>query len=247
MLSLNTPHHLFAQLSLPRTNLLVNADFSKGLPKGLRTQVYTSHGLTYQKFAGKTWARVELRQEDNRKGIVRAEFVRDSETHREGRIGYKMLIKRKEFPRSKASTIIAQFHNHEDKHLGEKALVPPIALFVQDDHFKVMVNYDNEKVTTNKTADGRKVFDLGPAQFDTPIDVVWFVKHSYQEDGVLILALNGETVLKYKGPNSYNDAEEIPYFKFGVYDREVNQFRVIYITDFCVGGPLSTYEDVRPK
>jgi hypothetical protein len=244
----NPNNRLPPSAPLPPTRNNLVADGSKTfaenrLPQTFRTQVKSKTGLSYTKAHGYNWMVFRLTRDDIKRGFVRSEITRDP-LDWSMRAGYTLLLPANNWPDNKDHHIITQWHATEDK--GEKPIYPPIALFVSEGRFKVMINWDATKITTKATVKGkRKVFDVGKVIKDQPVHFAWFVKQSYKADGRVILAINGIQVLNYTGPNSYND-DKPQYFKIGLYSRELRNNLELWLTNFRVGGPKSSYLDVAP-
>ncbi|WP_158267501.1 heparin lyase I family protein [Adhaeribacter arboris] len=253
------PNDPVFQIPEKRANLSTQHDFaSTTLPRGFRKQTANPMGLQFVELGGAKWARFVLSANDNKNGVVRSEILKDSEPGLISRYGYTMRFPVENWQAHSEPDIITQWHNHEDKRLGEKPLVPPIALFAEGDYLHVMVCWDSKKVTTNTNREGKKNFKLIPLPKDQDVVFTWYVRHSYKtfsesdpryktEGGLIILAINGKQVLKYYGPNAYNDAEMPGYFKVGIYSRHIKYKRVVLLKDLYIGNEKSGFLDVMPR
>ncbi len=198
--------------------------------------------------------RFEIGKEDTMifKG-VRAELALSSETENERWYGASIL-----FPESfivdSVPEVVLQWHSVPDVYNGP--ISPPVALWIQNNRYKVVMQWASFSGATNKTVEGRKEFDLGEVNAGAWTDWVFHIKYSWQNDGVLEVWKNKTKVISYFGPNSYND-KKLPYFKMGIYKWEWNNSRgklrspgatrVAYYDEIRVGNKAATLASVSPK
>ncbi|QMU26857.1 polysaccharide lyase [Adhaeribacter radiodurans] len=237
-----------SQLPIERANLRAEVNFAQGVPKNLRKQVTTAHGLTLDN--QKTWkgqplARFELTPDDVAQGVVRSEILLQPDNEAEVKYGWVMYFPKEYWDPSDEFDIVMQLHGYDDKHLGEKARNPQFALHVHKDHLKVTIHHSDLPVNTNKTDIDEK-FDLGPLLKDKFLEMVLEIKHTYEPDGYARLFINGKKVMDYEGGTTFNDKRKYPYFKAGIYNRKVQLPRVVYISNIRHGNSKSSYKDVAP-
>ena len=158
--------------------------------------------------------------------------------------------------------IVAQWHNTPNDWNDLFARQnPPLTLStrksdVPPGHWLVNAVWDADPVAPNGSfkIDGSKTWDLGAWATNEWTDWVFHIKWSYSADGILQVWKNGEMVIDYAGPNTYNDKIG-PYFKMGIYkgwkDRvtpydNVSE-RVVYHDELRIAeGQAAKYSDVAP-
>lgn len=93
-------------------------------------------------------------------------------------------------------------------------------------------------------------YDLGPIVKDQWTEVVFHFIHSYKEDGLVEVWINGNLALSRKGGNMYDDV--LPKWKVGLYkasfkyhNSDVNR-RLLFFDNIRVGGPGSTLQEMLP-
>ena len=77
------------------------------------------------------------------------------------------------------------------------------------------------------------------------VDLIYEIKFSSGNNGILNIWMNGKQVVKYKGPTTYRGA--VHMFKFGIYTlrpNELNKPVIVYFDEYCYG---TTYESVDPS
>lgn len=150
------------------------------------------------------------------------------------------------------SEIVNQFHAIPDTDLGESwGLNPPFFLALNGDRWQVVIRADASPVTRKGEYDVTRSWDLGPWQAGRWTDWVYQIKWSYQSDGIVRIWKDGELVLDYRGPNTFND-QKGPFWKIGIYEwawkfgpTAVTR-RTLYYDEIRVGGAQATYADVAP-
>jgi hypothetical protein len=147
---------------------------------------------------------------------------------------------------------IAQWHEIPDWNLGETWRSPPISLQTKNGFWYVVVLWASEKVNSNKSISGQKIFKIGKVETGSWEEWVFRIKFSYQNKGRIQLWRKGKLVLDYNGPNYYNDKKG-PFFKMGIYKWEWNgnsikrlvNKRVLYIDDIIIGNEKSNLKIMR--
>lgn len=134
------------------------------------------------------------------------------------------------------SDIIAQWHAVPDWDKGENYRMPPLHIQTNKGKLKVITYWDAKEVT--QEPEGPLELWSEDLQTGQWIDWVFHVQWSHQEDGLVQVWRNGENIINYQGPNTYNDEHGV-YFKGGIYkpgwrnpsSSQVEQ-RVLYMDDF---------------
>ncbi|QNF32326.1 heparin lyase I family protein [Adhaeribacter swui] len=150
--------------------------------------------------------------------------------------------------------IVTQWHEIPDFDLGETWRSPPISLQIQNDSIYVVILWATQNVNSNKTISGYKKINLGLLKKNSWNDWVFHIRFSYQTDGLLEIWNNDEQVLRYQGPNSYNDVN-FPYFKIGIYKwtwlepslKSTINKRVLYYDEVKIGNENIKYKDITPN
>lgn len=119
-----------------------------------------------------------------------------------------------------APVTLAQWHNVKDMAYGEGGMSPPLRLIIQGDEISVAVRWDEHPISRGwlrrGESDQEKVLWTGmlePGRWnDWSFDVRW----SFGDDGLVRVYKDGDLLVDYQGPNTYNDFIA-PYFKMGIY------------------------------
>ena len=152
--------------------------------------------------------------------------------------------------------IVAQWHGVPDLKEGEQWRNPVMALSTTAGRWGWVVRWDAKRNTFasgKREYGGTREFDLGPYRRNVWTDWVMHAKWSYERDGILQVWKNGEKVIDYSGPNTFNDAKG-PFFKMGLYKgwqkpatrTDAVSKRVLYHDEFRLAGANATYKDVAP-
>ncbi len=146
--------------------------------------------------------------------------------------------------------VITQWHDQEDKNLGEQAdRSPSNAIIASDDKLKWMIRWDADRIMDSGTSDGLIYLDLGKIPKNQWVDWVVHIKYSHTNTGILEVWMDGEKVIDRQNmPNAYNDAA-YPYLKFGLYKWNwgtATSKRVMYFDEVRVGDENSSYDEVKP-
>lgn len=156
-----------------------------------------------------------------------------------------------------SAEILAQLHDRPDTALGETWRSPQISLGIIGGKWYLRNRWDPKPKTIGndpKPEGNVNRFDLGPVTKGVWTDWVVHAKWSYGSDGVLEIWKNGVPVVKYNGPNAYND-QKSPYWKFGVYKPDwkkpdygssVVTSRTLYLDNVRFGDSNSNYNQVNP-
>jgi hypothetical protein len=154
------------------------------------------------------------------------------------------------------NSIIGQWHEIPDWHLGENWRSPPILKKIVNNRYYVNIMWDNDpdSVNTNESKDGEVTIDCGPILTNQWVKWVFKIKFSPTNTGILQIWKNGELVVDRVGmPNCFAD-KFYPYFKIGFYGNAwccapwratipVTE-RKAYIAELKLGKPGATYADM---
>lgn len=109
---------------------------------------------------------------------------------------------------------------------------------------------DRMLLESGNTPDTRRQFDLGPIIKDQWHEFVMHFIHSFGDDGLIEIWIDGVKKLTLTGGNMYDDV--LPKWKIGLYKSafkygtsDVSR-RIIYFDNVKVGNESSTYETMRP-
>ena len=153
--------------------------------------------------------------------------------------------------RASADTVW-NIHGVPDKILGESYRNAPFSLRVKGDSWFFRNAWCATKVCKeNKST----ALTIGKWKSGRWTEFVLHFKLSYKTDGFIELWKDGESVVKLKGPNTYNDAKA-PYMKFGIYKSawrhstgaKASGFssRRLYFDNVVLGDKYETYKSVSP-
>jgi hypothetical protein len=151
---------------------------------------------------------------------------------------------------------IQQWHDLPDLDEGGVWRSPPFALYTKNGRLYLDIKWSSQRLTSNATLSGGKTYDLGVYSTGVWTDLVYHIKFSWNNDGLIDFWNNGKKILTINGPNAYNDKRG-NYFKLGIYKwmwAPVNATtshsnttkRVVYYSNLRVGNELATYNDVAP-
>ncbi|KFG78602.1 hypothetical protein MANI_002833 [Metarhizium anisopliae] len=127
------------------------------------------------------------------------------------------------------NTIIAQWHG--SKLTNGKNTNPPIALSVKDNYWQLKVHYLENPTDAKPKSQTYKLPQIVKGvwnQWDFRIN--W---SGPENQGTLVVTLNGETVAEHHGPNNYHQ-KQAPYFKQGIYRPNWNPAKG---HKYATGGP----------
>lgn len=240
-----------------RTQLRAVADFVKGFPKNFRAHIKRESAIKVVTKNttpnGEPLCRLELTAEDIKKlKAVRAEMLYTEHNDIEQKLGYMMWVPSKDWEiKEPTADIITQWHSWEDKDKGEKAQVPPMALYIVNGKLGFMINWDDALITTperRKRLGYKKTFNLGPAPVGKFTKMVYHIRFSHKSDGFVKIWMDDVLKVDYKGPNCYNDKDRIPYLKWGIYKRKFPKCpkRSIFFGPVRLGGSNTPLESVKP-
>ncbi len=118
-------------------------------------------------------------------------------------------------------TIITQWHGVPDFGLGESWRIPNLAFRIHEDgKFGAMLCVNAAQVNDNTTSTKINFRDENGNNFDIPkgqwVTFEVSVKWTHTAAGYLDVWMDGDHIIEYTGPTSYNDAQG-PYMKMGIY------------------------------
>lgn len=148
--------------------------------------------------------------------------------------------------------ILQQFFAPPDESIGESWVRnPPFSLRTNGTRWAVTVRADSDRLTKKNDYDVDKTWDLGPWEDGKWTDWVYYIKWSYEDDGIIRIWRDGQLVLDYQGPNTYND-EMGPYWKMGIYEwywrtgPTAVTSRTVYFDELRIGDDTANYGAVAP-
>jgi hypothetical protein len=133
--------------------------------------------------------------------------------------------------------VVLQWHASADPWFLEAGgRGPPLALRLQENRWRITFGWDADLRSTPGTKAKSLLWDE-PAGLGQWTDWVFSVVWSHDDTGRTDIWRNGERVVKYRGPNAYNDLRGV-YLKLGSYHPRADQ--VVYVDDFRVGTSCSS-------
>ena len=137
---------------------------------------------------------------------------------------------------------IGQWHAMHKGGAGSAKRSPVLFQQYKSGKFYVNVGHSSEKI--EKANDITKIAIYQTRKFEKGVwhDFIYHVKWSYENDGFVEMWQNGKKRIDYKGPIGTND-DEGPYFKYGIYRRDVPETYVMYFDEYRRGN---SYEEVDP-
>lgn len=145
---------------------------------------------------------------------------------------------------STENEVVAQWHSSRDRIFGEKGgRGPPLALRIRDGNWRITYGSDSDFLSE---PGAKAIWPLWEKKVETGVWVDWLfkVRWSYADDGYIEIWKDGEQIVKYNGPNAYNDLRGV-YLKLGSYHPRVN--RVIYFDDIRLGDDEESFESMLRK
>lgn len=153
--------------------------------------------------------------------------------------------------------LVMQWWAIPDYNYDEGARNPVLSLHLSEGKWLLKNIWDKKENTFEsgkRVYSGRQNWELGEAELDVWVDWVFHVKWSYKKDGILQVWKNGELVIDYKGPNTFNDKTG-PIMKLGIYkgwrDRDCCKSgpveRTIYHDSIKIGDENSNFDEMSPK
>ncbi len=118
-------------------------------------------------------------------------------------------------------TIITQWHATPDFGLGETWRIPNLAFRIQENgQLGMMLCYNAKQVNDNSDSTKVNFTDPDGNFFDIPkgqwVTFEVSVKWTHTSDGYLDVWMDGDQIVNYSGPTSYNDVNGT-YMKLGIY------------------------------
>jgi hypothetical protein len=224
-----------------RAHLLFTSDFEGAEPLDgwYNKQHCCDYSVSVTDTHGSNAVRFELHDDDPLVSSgVRSEISRDSDpVDGERWLGVRFFLE--DYAVDDADESIIQWHHPA----GGGS--PPLGLWVSNGRF--LVTHTTDGIQNESYEYG----EAGDAPSDAWVSVVFHIKWSNDDDGILEVWIDGEQVMDYVGPTSY-DLDEGNYLKLGVYKwpwiegpTDVPQ-RVLYADDLRIGDEQATYADVAP-
>jgi hypothetical protein len=97
--------------------------------------------------------------------------------------------------------------------------------------------FRNGHHTLTVESQGHKAaFNLPPVPLGKRIDMIYHLRYSTGQDGVVEVWMNGRPVVKYQGPTAETDAKKTFYNKIGLYRDRFPEPMTIYYDNYTMGG-----------
>ena len=139
--------------------------------------------------------------------------------------------------------VVAQWHASADWYLGEAAgRGPPLALRIVDRRWYITFGWEHQFFTDGKRRANQLLW-TAPYEVGVWTDWVFHVRWSYGTEGLTEVWSNGEKLVRYEGPNCYNDLRGV-YLKVGIY--HPGESRTLYIDHLRIAGETGHYDSVAP-
>jgi hypothetical protein len=163
------------------------------------------------------------------------------------------------------SNILAQWHaaTGPDGHeVGDGSAYPPISIDLQDDTWRVKINWNTIGAGSKGPGFGQKVFEIGKLKKGVWID---FVAHAIWSGdatkGKFELWLDGQKVVDYAGGTEYVAQKNGTYFKIGIYhplwkphyptkqaeDTGITRPVVVFDDEVRTAGASGSFDAVKPR
>ncbi len=135
-----------------------------------------------------------------------------------------------------------------------RAVNPAIAFRPKAENWNLLIRADSRLNWVKPDYETVESFNMGSWQEDVGqwTDWVYQIKWSYGEDGIVRVWKNGELVVDYQGPNTFNGFDENVRWKIGIYKTswksqatDVDR-REIYYDEIRVGNQSASYDMVMP-
>jgi hypothetical protein len=112
----------------------------------------------------------------------------------------------------------------------------------------VAQRYQNGKHTLTVESQGRKeTYKLPAISRGEWIDMIFRVRYSTGEDGLMQVWMNRKQVVSYSGPTAEADAKNAFYSKIGLYRDRLKQPMTMYFDNYTMGGSREAVDPARVK
>lgn len=140
-----------------------------------------------------------------------------------------------DFPNEDNWLLLAQWHGVDKRHLGEVSRIPAMGFAYRRGRFYLQIRHSAERILKEEDASAKEIpFSTNSLPHGRWNDFVVQAKWSYENDGFVNAWLNGEQIVKYRGPVGYND-DVGPYFRFGLYHGKTDKTYVVYFNQVRSG------------
>jgi hypothetical protein len=140
-----------------------------------------------------------------------------------------------DFPKEDNWLVLAQWHGVDKRHLGEASRIPAMQFSYRGERFRLMIRHSAERILKEEEGSAKETpFSTTSLPHGRWNDFVVQAKWSYENDGFVNAWLNGEQIVKYRGPVGYND-DVGPYFRFGLYRGMTDKTHVVYFSQVRSG------------
>lgn len=135
--------------------------------------------------------------------------------------------------------VLAQWHGNRDKLIGENdGRGPPLAIRIYGDQFRITSGWDAAFYSKRRWI-ARNPLWVAPVVTDRWLAWTFEVVWSWEDDGLVKVWLDGELIVDYRGPTTYNDLRGV-YLKLGPYHPA--HPRVFYLDDVALGSAAAAPE-----
>jgi len=198
--------------------------------------------VSYPKYAGSFSGKFELRYGDRRatKSGRRSEVLFPRQTNNERWYSFAVFFPSEDFQFDEDSEIITQWHQG---NLG----TPSSCIRIINDRLIFRVG----NVQPKGNAKLLEHYELGRLPKDRWIEFVFHFVHSFGNDGITEVWMDGEKVVDRKGGNMYNG--ELPRWKIGIYkstwDKKSTLVskRILFFDNVKMGNEITNFEEMDPK
>ena|ERR1700691_5362512 len=158
--------------------------------------------------------------------------------------GFSLYIP-KDFPLEDNRCVIGQWHDKAKSQIGEPDKSPPVAQRFKNGRFYVTVMHSAERIVFDPDQVPKEiVFDTTKLPLGEWNDLVYQIKWSYHKDGFVNAWLNGQRIIRYRGPVGYND-DIGPTFNFGLYRDSTDKTYVVYFDNYHRGRSFAEVDPSR--
>ncbi|EOR94094.1 hypothetical protein ADIARSV_2707 [Arcticibacter svalbardensis MN12-7] len=238
-----------------RSHLLFDCEFEElnclsmwnNQEKGFSYSILKSDSIAK---TGKFSVRMELNKTfSTQTNIINAELTLkpESQAKYERWYGLSVFFSKHYVPDNQGESIL-QWVGYPDFDLGETYRGATIYCQSKNGRLYLIVQWAKDSV--NIKPDGIKEIDLGPYIINSWNDLVFHIKSTWEEDGLIEVWRNKVLVAKYKGPNCSNDKKG-SYLKLGLWKTSwtpsITSKRTIFYDDIRIGDEQASYSDVAPQ
>ncbi|WP_069660913.1 polysaccharide lyase [Arcticibacter eurypsychrophilus] len=160
--------------------------------------------------------------------------------------GLSVFFSKHYIPDNQGESIL-QWVGSPDFDLGENFRAATISCQSRNGNLYLIVQW--AKGLVNIKSDGKKEIDLGAYTPNSWNDLVFHIKSTWEEDGLIEVWKNKVLVATYKGPNCTNDKKG-SYMKLGLWkdfwSLNITSQKTIFYDEIRIGDDQASYYDVAP-